>query len=69
MMALFRRLFGREKKAKGLAGLPPDVLRHIAAESNHLAAAIDATEGLLSDDDTERLKQLTKSLEDFNKQH
>ena len=52
----------------GLAeNLPAEQLRHIIAESDHISAAVDSTKGLLKPEDMERLKALTRTLEEINK--
>lgn len=50
-----------------LKALPPDELRHIKEEADYLSAAIASTQGMLQEEDLERLKALNRTLEDATK--
>jgi hypothetical protein len=63
---LKKRLFFWKRKSR-LENLPAEQLRHIIAESDHISAAVDSTEGLLKPEDMERLTALTRTLEEINK--
>ena len=63
-----RLLFWRKESENRLERLPAEQLRHIIAESDHISAVVDSTEGLLKLEDMERLKALTRTLEEINKQ-
>lgn len=63
---LKKRLFFWKRKSR-LENLPAEQLRHVIAESDHILAAVDATQGLLKPEDLERLKALTRTLEEINK--
>ena len=54
-------------RSSGVENLPAEQLRHIIAESDHISAAVDSTQGLLKPEDMERLKALTRTLEEINK--
>ena len=56
------------KKGSRLENLPKEQLRHIIVEADHISAAVESTEGLLKPEDMERLKALTRTLDEINKQ-
>jgi hypothetical protein len=60
-------LFFWKRNKSRLENLPAEQLRHIIAESDHISAAVDSTEGLLKPVDMERLTALTRTLEEINK--
>jgi hypothetical protein len=64
---LKKRLFFWKRNKSRLENLPAEQLRHIIAESDHISAAVDSTQGLLKPEDMERLKALTRTLEEINK--
>jgi hypothetical protein len=64
---LKKRLFFGKRTKPRLENLPAKQLQHIIAESDHISAAVDSTQGLLKPDDMERLKALTRTLEEINK--
>ena len=65
---LKNRLFFWRRKKSRLENLPSDQLRHIIAESDHISAAVDSTQGLLKPEDMARLTELTRMLEKINKE-
>ena len=65
MLGFLRRLFGRKKAA--LEHCSVEKLRSIKQEADHLTAAVNSTESLLAQEDMERLRRLTRTLEDINK--
>jgi len=64
---LKKHLFFWKRKRSRLENLPAGQLRYIIAESDHISAAVDSTQGLLKPEDMERLKALTRTLEEINK--
>jgi len=65
---LKKRLFFWKRNTSRLENLSTEQLRHIIAESDHISAAVESTNGLLKPEDMERLKALTQMLEEINKQ-
>ena len=65
---LKNRLFFWKRNKSRLENLPAEQLRHIIAESDHISAAVDSTQGVLKPEDMERLKALTRTLEGINEQ-
>jgi hypothetical protein len=63
---LKKRLFFWKNKPR-LESLPAEQLCHIIAESDHVSAAVDSTQGLLKPEDMKRLTVLTRTLEEINK--
>jgi hypothetical protein len=61
-----KRFFFWKKNKSRLEILPTEQLRHIIAESDHISTAVDSTQGLLKPEDMERLKALTRTLEEIN---
>ena len=49
---------------KKTSGVSKEELRNIKQEGNYLTAAIDSTKGQLKPEDLERLKALTRTLQD-----
>jgi hypothetical protein len=68
LTALKNRLLFWKKADNLLENLPAEQLRHIMTESDHISAVVDSTHGLLKPEDMERLKALTRTLEEINKQ-
>jgi hypothetical protein len=64
---LKKRLFFWKRTKSPLENLPAEQLRHIIVESDHISAAVDSTQGLLKPEDMERLKLLTRTLEEIRK--
>jgi hypothetical protein len=64
---LKKRLFFWKRNKSRFETLSAGELRHIIAESDHISAAVDSTEGLLKPEDMARLKALTRTLEEINK--
>ena len=64
---LKKRLFFWKRNESRLDNLPAEQLRHVAAESDHISAALDSTQGLPKPEDMKRLKALTRTLEEISK--
>jgi hypothetical protein len=65
--ALNNRLFFWKEEGTRRENLPADQLRHIIPGSDHISAVVDSTQGLLKPEDMERLKALTRTLEEINR--
>jgi hypothetical protein len=63
---LKKRLFFWKRKSR-LENLPAEQLHHIIAESDHISGVVESTQGLVKPEDMERLKALTRTLEEINK--
>ena len=69
LVQLKKRLFFWKRNRSRLENLPAKQLRHIIAESDHISAVVESTDGLLQPEDMERLKALTKTLEEITSGH
>jgi hypothetical protein len=56
----------RRRTNKGLEQCSVEELRQIKHEADHLAAAVDSTQGQLNPDDMERLKRLKQTVDGLN---
>jgi hypothetical protein len=66
LAALKKHLFFWKRNKSRLENLSAEQLRHIIAESDHISAAVDSTQGLLKPEDMARLTALTRMLEKIN---
>lgn len=55
----------RERKPTVLGFASAEELRHIKDESEYISGVVDSTEGLLKPEDMERVKALTRKLQDI----
>jgi len=65
MLRLLKRLFGRKKR--GVENCSAEELRHIKQEADHLTSAINSTGGQLTPEELERLRRLTRTLNEAAK--